>query len=314
MRDSRKVVRLIRCKELKSLPAYAACIALGVARSAFAAEPIHLKMGLTPGQTVRYGFQEVELIVNRSEKIKEGVMPSQFQTEAQAQFRAVEATAEGLTVEMTYQRVRFQADSRILQEPPSFDTAAPAEEARENPLAPALLAIINKPIMLRLAASGKIERVEPPTLDIPDVKFAGVAERMLTPEWITSRFQPVFSLAAPGPDVPAGMWSVTSEMPTAQGSEHFLRVHTMHVVRAVNQNIVTIDLAGKAELLPATAAHDAKTKLVAFSGTGKAIWNTASGLLGERTIKYDWQLDLLPQPDLPAQADVSVQFLLMALK
>lgn len=305
---------LIPSKELRSLLACAVLIAPGIARSAPAAEPIHLKLGLTPGQTVRYGLQEVELIINRSDKIKEGVMPSQFQTEVQAQFRATEATALGLAVEMTYQRVRFQADSRVLKDPPAFDTAATAEEAQENPLAPALLAIINKPIMLRLAASGKIERVDPPTLDIPDVKFAGVAEKMLTPDWITSRFQPVFSLTAPGPDVPAGLWSVTSEMPTAQGSGHMLRVYTMNVVRGVDQNIVTIDLAGKAELLPASAAHDAKTKLVSFMGTGNATWNTATGLLGMRTIKYEWKLDALPQPDLPTQADVSVQFLLMALK
>ncbi|MBL8745311.1 MAG: hypothetical protein JNK58_03035, partial [Phycisphaerae bacterium] len=212
--------------------------------------PIRLAFGFKPGQSARFGFQEVEILTNRAEAIRGGEAITQYQTEARVNFRALEESAEGLTVEMTYERVRFQADSPVIKEPPSFDTAAPLQEALENPLAPALLAVINKPIILHLSAGGEIRRVESPKVDVPDVKFGGVAAQMLTGEWITPRFQCVFSLTAPGPDAAASMWSVPGETPLAHGVAQNLRVNTMHVLDGVQGGFAMLTLGAKAEVMP----------------------------------------------------------------
>lgn len=276
--------------------------------------PIQLTMGLKPGQSVRFGFQEVESLTNKSATIRDGQATNVYQTEAQVVFRGVEATSEGLLVEMMYERVKFQAHSPVMKEPPSFDTAAPVAEALENPLAPALLAVLNKPIMLHLTKSGRIISADIPKVDVPDVKHGGIGEQMLTAEWIIARFQPAFSLTAPGPDVPASLWNVPSEMPIVHGVEQPLRVDTMNVLRETKDGIASVSLLAKAQIVPPQGEDPLNAQNFRFAGTGTATWNIGDGLLGVRSMKYEWSFDALPQPTLPTHVDAMTQTVLARLK
>lgn len=276
--------------------------------------PVHLAFGMKPGQTARYGYQEVEILTNKAEVLRGGEVTNQYQTEAQILVRAMEREGESLIVELTYERVRFRMDSPVVKEPPVFDTGSPLEEKLENPLAPALMAVIDKPIRLRIAASGLIESVTPPDVDIPDVRYHGIADQMLTAEWITPRFQCIFSLVAPNADAAVSLWSISSVEPIAHSVQQRLHIETMHTIDAAANGVVAVSLNSKAEILPYEGEGAMNPRDFVFKGSGAATWNAAEGLLGSRNVRHEWSFNALPQPTLPTFVSTSLHTVVQRLK
>lgn len=291
-------------------------VMLGLTASAVARQPapIRLALGMKPGQSARFGFQEVELMTNKAATLRGGELTNQYQTEAQVNFTAVEQDGPSLLVDMVYERIRFRMDSPVVKDPPVFDTDAPLEEKLDNPIAPAFLAIVKKPIRLRIAASGLIESITPPSIEMPDIKHRGLAEQMVSAEWITPRFQPVFSLTAPGPDVAASMWSVSSVAPLAHGVKQTIHISSMHVLDAVGKDLVGVNIAAKAEILPFDGEEQMNPRDFQFASNGNATWNTAEGLLGGRNVRHEWSFNSTPSPDLHVFVSTSVHTVLQRLK
>lgn len=262
----------------------------------------------------RYGFSEVYSLANVGEALRNGRSGHQYMTDAQVRFKIVEVAEASVTVEMVYERVRFFAQSDIMKQPPGFDTAMPAEDAAQNPLAPAFLPLIEKPITLRLSRSGKIEKVETPTIEFPEVKFVGVAKQFVETQWLTERFQPAFSLSAPGPDVRAQVWTLGRELPAAIGVDRTLRVKTMNFFTGTKDGKAAVTLESKAELLPPAKEGAYKADLKSFAGTGNASWMVEDGMLGTLSTQWSWVLAAEARDHLPNRIEVGLQSMLSRLK
>ncbi len=305
-------------KHLSKLGMIAGVAAASVAAAAARGQnetPMAFHFGMKAGELLRYGFQEIESITTHSDKVRGGVGVNQYQTEAQLTFRVLDSTEERVTVELRYERVRFKGESPILKEPPVFDTASPAEEARTNPLAPALLGIIDRPILIELTPTGKIVGVDAQGIDVPDVKFGGVAEQMTTQEWIGPRFQAVFSLTAPETEAAVSMWTLASEVPVVMGNSQRLRIMAFHVLQRSQGGFAPVRIMAKAELLPFGGEGDnLNATLLSFEGKGDANWEAGAGVLHDRSVSYEWALDTKPQEGLETRTEVRVQSLLARLK
>lgn len=269
---------------------------------------------LTPGETVRFGFSEVYTLANVSEHLRGGRSEHTYQTDVQVRVRTVESDDSGARVELAYERVRFVGQSTVLDDLPVFDSAMPAAEAAQNPYAPVFLPLIEKPIVLRVGASGLIESVEAPTVDVLEIKYAGVARQMMEPRWITERFQPMFSLCRPADAGAAGFWTVASETAAFLGSHRTLRIKTLHALREVTEGSARIELGSKASLTPADSADAARMTLDGFSGNGAATWDVEHALLSAWKLEWSWALTLQPQEKLTTGAEVKVTTILSRLK
>lgn len=270
---------------------------------------------LAPGFEARYGFQEVVTVTSEPVAAGGGPMTHTYITESKVRVRALEASAEGFKVEVMHERMRFDAISRLLKNPPSFDTAAPVAEAVENPFAPALLAVINKPIIVMLSASGRITSVIPPKVDVPDVDFAVVARQFLTPSWITLRLQPIFSLGERGSDDPEGHWTSVVEVPMATSSRRMIRVRTDARLKTRDDDTASVTMTSDAVLLPnPEGVQDTNAILKEFKGVGAAAWNISDGILQSFSSDWVWSLDTLPQEDLPTRVESSIKTLLVRLR
>ena len=293
----------------------AACVSAGVARAGEGQAPWPLDFRPRQGAAARYGFSEAYTLANVGEALRGGRSAHQYMTDAQLRLTIKEVGETAVTVEMVYERLRFVAQSDIMKEPPMFDTSMPVEEAALNPLAPAFLPLIGKPVILHLDAAGKIERVEPPVIEFPDVKFVGVAKNLVMPEWVVERFQPLFSLQAPGPDVRAEIWTLGREVPAATGVDRTLRVKTLHYFAGTKNGQAAVTTESKAELLPPTKETPFnRIDLKSFAGSGHATWLIEEGMLGEAKSQWSWALASEARDNLPNTIEVKIETMLSRLK
>lgn len=260
-----------------------------------------LVFALPKGSEARFGFSEVRTFTNISSVIRTGRNTTTYQTDMQWRVRVTERTEEGGEVELTYERVRFIGDSPVLKAPPVFDTAG--DDAAENPFAPVLLALIGKPIVIKVSPIGEIRDIAPAVVMIPDVAFAGVGREMMTREWIEPRVRDLFTMGAPAGAPIGATWATTLRMPALIGVDQPIIMQGTLALEDTKGPLRAAQATLSASLGEVTGEADTKSVLREFKGGYSLVWDSGSGLLEASDLRGTWNIDTNPAPELNARVE-----------
>ncbi|MEO1128846.1 MAG: DUF6263 family protein [Planctomycetota bacterium] len=265
-------------KLLNAMLMLAVCAAMLLWTPAATAKDVRLAVTPKAGTSYKY---EVDI---SSEQVAKTPMGDQGQTLGQMLELTLtweEVSGDGsATAIIVFDRVRLEADG--MQVAGSFDSAQPAGQDGNNPLAVVGRSVIGKPFTFKIAEDGEITDVSgsdplKPSAMIPAMLF----QQLFSGESLSESMLPLFRVKkAPSVASQGDTWTIVNERDMDGMGAKFVN-STDYTLERVSGDKASISLTGKIEIrnAPGTPNNPQQLKIKDSSYKGNCEWNVKDGVL-----------------------------------